>query len=570
MKLHTVAAVALLLGTTHAHAQTADLVLVNANVVTVDERLPKAQAVAIQGERILAVGTNAEVARAKGPRTRVIDLHGLTLVPGLVDGHLHFFRLGADRGRSLDLSEAKSEAEAAAQVRRLAARLQPGEWITGDGWHTGNWERQEWPSRRSLDEAAPNNPVFLGGMHSHASWANSKALEAAGITKSTAAPPGGQIFKDKDGEPSGVLLEDAQALLRSKVPERSEPLQESIKKSVLLALSYGFTGAHDMGTTREAIAAYRELIDKGELTFRINAIPRVVNAGTLLDELLAAGPLKGYGGHRLTVRGVKASIDGALGARGAALLAPYSDEPAAIGVIRIPYDQLYFIVEKSLKAGFNTALHAIGDRGNQMALDAVEQALRRVPTRDHRIRIEHAQIVRAQDLARFAPLGILASVQWIHCTLDMPWAEKRVGPERIRSGYAWRTLLESGARLVGGSDEGASTFSPFLGIHAAVTRQDAKGSPAGGWYPEQKLTRHEALKSYTLDPAYASFEEDVLGSITPGKLADLAVLSKDLLTVPPEEILKTEAVMTIVAGRVVFERAQGAPVNTTAARTSGR
>jgi predicted amidohydrolase YtcJ len=309
-----------------------------------------------------------------------------------------------------------------------------------------------------------------------------------------------------------------------------------------------------MGTTREAIAAYRELIDKGELTFRVNAIPRVVNAGALLDEILAQGATKGYGGHRLTVRGVKVSIDGALGARGAALMAPYSDEPTAIGVIRVPYDQLYFILEKSLRAGFNAALHAIGDRGNQMALDAVEEALRRVPIRDHRIRVEHAQILRPHDLPRFAQLGILASVQWMHCTLDAPWAEKRVGPERIRGGYAWRTLLNTGARLVGGSDEGASSFSPFMGIHAAVTRQDAKGSPPGGWYPEQRLTRYEALKSYTLDPAYASFEEDVLGSITPGKLADLAVLSRDILTIQPEDILKTEALMTIVAGRVVFER----------------
>lgn len=554
MKIRRAAFVLFVLAAARAQAQTADLVLVNGNVVTADERLPKAQAVAIQGERILAVGTNVEVERRKGPKTRVIDLAGKTVVPGLIDGHLHFFRLGADRGNSLDLSEARSEADAAAQVRRLAARLQPGEWITGDGWHTGNWDGQQWPTRRSLDEAAPNNPVFLGGMHSHASWASSKALEAAAITKSMPDPSGGKIFRDRDGEPTGVVLEDAQALLRTKVPARGEPLAESIKKSVRLALSYGFTGAHDMGTTREAIAAYRELIDKGELTFRVNAIPRVVNAGALLDEILAQGATKGYGGHRLTVRGVKVSIDGALGARGAALMAPYGDEPTAIGVIRVPYDQLYFILEKSLRAGFNAALHAIGDRGNQMALDAVEEALRRVPIRDHRIRVEHAQILRPHDLPRFAQLGILASVQWMHCTLDAPWAEKRVGPERIRGGYAWRTLLNTGARLVGGSDEGASSFSPFMGIHAAVTRQDAKGSPPGGWYPEQRLTRYEALKSYTLDPAYASFEEDVLGSITPGKLADLAVLSRDILTIQPEDILKTEALMTIVAGRVVFER----------------
>jgi hypothetical protein len=294
-----------------------------------------------------------------------------------------------------------------------------------------------------------------------------------------------------------------------------------------------------------------------------------VNAGSLLDKILAAGRYQDSD-HRLVVRGVKVSIDGALGARGAALMAPYDDEPGTIGVIRVPYDQLYFIVEKSLKAGFNAAIHAIGDRGNQMALDAVEQALGGVQTKDPRIRIEHAQVLRPQDLARFGRLGLLASVQWMHCTLDMPWAEKRIGPHRIKTSYAWRALMNAGVRLVGGSDEGARTFSPFMGLHAAVTRQDAKGSPAGGWYPEQRLTREEALRSYTLDAAYASFQEDVLGSITPGKIADLAVLSKDIMTIPAPEILTTEAVMTIVAGRVVFDRQASRTISASLRRAAPR
>jgi predicted amidohydrolase YtcJ len=258
-------------------------------------------------------------------------------------------------------------------------------------------------------------------------------------------------------------------------------LKERIKKSVQLALSYGFSGAHDIGTSLEAVDAYKELIDAGEFPFRINAVPRVWNAGALLDQILKRGPIIGYGQHRLTMRGVKLSIDGALGSRGSALMMPYEDEPGNIGVIRVPYDQIYFILEKSLRAKFNVALHAIGDRGNQMALDAVEQALLRVPVPDHRIRIEHAQVVRPQDLPRFAKLGLIASIQWIHCTLDLPWAEKRVGPERIRGAYAWRTLLNYGTRVVGGSDEGARTFSPLMGIHAAITRQDASGQPAGGY-----------------------------------------------------------------------------------------
>lgn len=539
-----------------AGAQTADVAIVNANVVTMDERNPRAEAIAIQGDRFLAVGGREAIAPLIVETTRAIDARGRTIVPGLVDGHLHFPGLGADRGNALDLSEAKSEAEAAQMVARLARRVDPGVWITGDGWHTGNWVGEPWPTRASLDAAAPNNPVFLGGMHGHASWANTRALELAGLTAATPDPSGGKLMRDAaTGELTGVLIEDAQRIIRAILPPSSrESLEERIQKSVRLSLSYGFTGAHDMGTSMEAVRAYRRLIDRGEFPFRINAIPRVLDAGERLDEILGEGRIVGYGEHKLTMRGVKVSIDGALGARGAALFRAYSDNPENVGVIRVPYDQLYFIVEKSLRAGFNTAIHAIGDRGNQMALDAVEEALQVVPTRDHRIRVEHAQIVRPRDLPRFGRLGVLASVQWMHCTLDMPWAEARIGPERIEGGYAWRTLLNTGARLVGGSDEGAATFSPFMGIHAAVTRQDREGKPEGGWRAEHKLTRHEALRSYTMDAAYASFEEEVLGSIAVGKYADLVMLSKDIMTIPAEEILTTEAMMTMVGGEVAFER----------------
>ena len=549
------ALIAILLIPVQALAQTADTILINGNIITVDERRPKAEAIAIESGRILAVGSNEEINRLRDRRTRVIDLQGKTVIPGLIDGHLHFVGLGSGGG-SLDCSEAKSETDVAALVRRAVARAKPGEWITGDNWHTGNWGRETWPKKKSLDEVAPNNPVFLRGMHGHAGWANSKAFEIVGINKTTSDPLGGKILREPEtGEATGILIENAQALVRDKITGLAiEPIKERIKKSVQLALSNGIIGTHDMGTTLEAIDAYKEMIDAGDFPFRMNAIPRVVNAGALLDQILQRGAIKGYGDHRLTVRGVKVSIDGALGSRGAALMSPYEDEPHNIGVIRVPYDQLYFIVEKSLRAGFNIAIHAIGDRGNQMALNAIEEALRRVPTQDHRIRIEHAQVVRPEDLSRYSRLGVLASVQWMHCTLDMPWAEKRVGRERIRSSYAWRTLLNFGTRLVGGSDEGAATFSPFMGIHAAVTRQDAKGWPEGGWYAEQTLTRYEALKSYTLDAAYASFEETVMGSITPGKLADIVVISKDIMTVPASEILQTQVLMTMVGGRVVYER----------------
>jgi predicted amidohydrolase YtcJ len=538
-----------------------DLALVSGRIVTMDAARPTAEAVAIRDGRILFVGSTAHVTTLKGPKTRVIDLRGMTVVPGLVDGHLHFANLAGD-ARRLDLGEAKSEAEAAEAVRRAAARAQPGDWILGSGWHTGNWARETWPTRASLDAAAPNHPVLLAGMHGHASWANSRALAAAAVTRETTDPPGGKLLRDASGEPTGIFIENAQALVRGKVPPQAGgSLKDRIKAGVRLALSYGFTGAHDMGTSLETIEAYKELIAAGEFPFRINAYPRVVNAGALLDQILAAGRYEDPG-LRLQVRAVKVSIDGALGARGAALMAPYSDDPSNLGVIRVPYDQLYLIVEKSLKAGFTLAIHAIGDRGNQMALDAVEQALAGVGSKDHRIRIEHAQVLRPADVPRFAELGLVTSWQWMHGTLDMPWAEKRVGAARIRTSYAWRTLLATGARLVGGSDEGARTFSPFMGIHAAVTRQDSASLPAGGWYPGQRLTREEALRSYTVDPAYVAFQEARLGVIGPGRLADLAVLSKDILTVPERDILATEAVMTLVGGEIVYER----PATTPSAR----
>ncbi len=533
----------------------ADLILTNGKIVTVDDSRPEAEAVAIRGDRILAVGDAEAVDRHRGLETEVIDLQGKTVVPGLVDAHLHFPSLGADRSRLVELDEAKSMEEAAELVGRRAARLPAGEWLTGDGWHTGNWEIEAWPTAAALDRVAPDNPVALRGMHSHASWLNSRALEAAGITRDTPDPSDGQILRDENGDPTGILIENAQWIVRDVIPpQQAESLEDRIRSSARLAHSYGFTGTHDIGTTLEAVEAYRALIAADELPFRVNAVIRLWRPDEVLDSLLALGPIIAEGGHRLTVRSVKMSIDGALGARGALMLEPYSDEPGAQGVIRVTPEDLREILRRALPNGFTAAMHAIGDGGNRIVLDAVEEVLAEHPVEDHRMRVEHAQIVALEDIPRFAELGLIASFQWIHATLDMPWAEDRVGPERIQGGYAWRTFLDHGIRIVGSSDEGARTFSPFMGIHAAVTRQDADGNPPGGWYPEQRLTRLEALKSYTLDAAYTSFEEDVLGSITPGKYADLAVLSHDIMTIPPEQILETQASMTIVGGEIVFQR----------------
>jgi predicted amidohydrolase YtcJ len=533
----------------------ADLILLNGNVITVDDQQPQAQAVAIEEGLILAVGGNNDIEQYRGEETIVLDLEGKTVVPGLVDAHLHFPNIGADRSQLVELDDTRSLDEALAVVQRRARDLPPGEWLTGSGWHLGNWGTNSWPTAADLDRVVPNNPVAFVGMHSHTSWLNTMALEAANITSNRPDPDDGIIQRDESGAPTGILIENAQWIVREVIPARQqEPLTERIKKSIALAHSYGFTGTHDIGTSLEAVDAYRQLIAAGEMPFRVNAVVRIWNTGAVLDSLLARGPVIAEGDHRLTARSIKMSIDGALGARGAAMLAPYSDEPEATGVIRVQPDTLYAILMRALPNGFTAAMHAIGDRGNRIVLDAVGRVLRENPVADHRMRVEHAQIMAPEDIPRFAEFDLIASFQWIHATLDMPWAEDRVGPERILGAYAWRTFLEHGIRIVGGSDEGARTFSPFTGIHAAVTRQDRDGNPSGGWHPSQRLTRLEALKSYTLDAAYTSFEEDVLGSVTPGKFADLTVLSNDIMSIPAAEILETQAVMTIVGGEIVFDR----------------
>ena len=388
----------------------ADLLLLDGNIVTVDESTPTAEAVAVADGRILAVGSSAEMGAYRGADTEVIELDGLTVVPGLVDAHLHFPNLGADRSRLVELDDAKSVDEAVALVARRVAGLAPGEWLTGSGWHIGNWDVEAWPTAADLDRVAPDNPVSLGGMHSHATWLNSLALESAGITRDRPDPADGIIQRDASGEPTGILIENAQWIVRDVIPAgQSQPLTERIRRSVALAHSYGFTGTHDIGTSLAAIEAYRELIESGDFPFRVNAVVRIWQPDEILDSLVSMGPVIAEGDHRLSVRSIKMSIDGALGARGAALLAPYSDEPDATGVIRVTPETLREILRRALPAGYTAAMHAIGDRGNRIVLDAVEDVLAEHPVDDHRMRVEHAQIVAQEDIPRFAELDLIAS-----------------------------------------------------------------------------------------------------------------------------------------------------------------
>ena len=534
----------------------AEVLFENGNFVTLDPATPRAEALAVRGERILAVGSREEIERYRGDATEVIDLAGATVVPGLIDAHEHFPLIGK-RVQQVFLDETRSAAEALEIVKRELEKIPPGEWLVGQGWHTVTWNGSDYPGEEELSRISPDNPVYLVGMASHAAWVNAKALELAGITRDTPDPPGGKILKRADtGQPTGILLEEALDLVsRLLPPETRESRKEDIRRSIETALRFGLTGMHDAGSNAETVGIFKELLAEGAFPFRLYVMLDVPNAGAVLDSYLEHPPEIGLGDHRLTIRCFKAYADGALGARGASLLEPYSDDAEATGLIQNSEDELDRLIEKAGSKGYQVAIHAIGDRGNRNTLNAVERARKALPGKDLRVRIEHAQILSPSDIPRFAGLSVIASMQPIHATMDMGFAETRVGPERIKGGYVWQSLLSSGARVAAGSDTPSFPVvynNPLWGIHAAVTRQDADGKPEGGWYGAQKVSRMDALKMYTIHPAYAAFEEDIKGSLSPGKLADLTVLSKDILTIPDAEIRDTEVVMTVLGGKVVY------------------
>ncbi len=533
-------------------SDTPDLILTGGTIHTLDPARPKAEAVAIRGGRIIYVGDSAGLTSIKGPATRTINLSGLTIVPGLTDAHGHLAGLGFSLAR-LDLVGTESAAQVAGLVKRKAATLAPGDWITGRGWDQNDWRVTSFPTRKELDAAAPDHPVALERIDGHATWVNSRALLLAGITKHTPAPSGGQIIRDEGGEPTGIFVDNAEDLILSKIPGPSrDQTREALTRSMRKCLEAGLTQVHDAGVSEVGLDLYREILVAGDFPFRVYAM--LSDDDALLADHFAKGPEIGLGDHRLTVRTVKVYMDGALGSRGAALLAPYQDDSANTGLLRTQPERLTRIARQAVQRGFQIAVHAIGDRGNRLALDALQAALRDGAGHDLRFRIEHVQTLAPEEFPRFASLGIIASMQPTHATSDMYWAEERLGAERVKGAYAWRTLLDSGARLVCGSDFPVESEKPLLGFYAAVTRQDAKGLPEGGWFPRQRLTRDEALACFTSWPAYAAFEEELRGMIAPGRLADMTVLTKDIMTVPPAEILETAVAMTIVGGRIAYEK----------------
>jgi hypothetical protein len=533
----------------------ADLVLKNAVVHTVDAKRPRAEAVAVRASRIVAVGANAEVLALVGPKTRVLDLAGRTVVPGFDDSHAHFAGIGFAR-LDVDLVGTRSYAEVVERVAKAVRTRRPGEWIRGRGWHEEKWSAptsgtvRGFPTHAALSAISPENPVVLERADGHAVLANARAMASRGITRRTAVPEGGEIIHDANGEPTGVFVDNAEGLVTP--AERTEP---EVRRALGLAmdecLAKGVTSLTDAGAPVGMIALYKEAAATGKLRTRLY----VMASG--LETMRAIGrPEVGLGGGMLTVRTVKLYADGALGSRGAALLEPYADDADNLGLIRTPSEDMLEAARFALAHGFQVGTHAIGDRANRIVLDVYERALAEHPeAKDPRFRVEHAQILAASDIPRFGRLGVLAAMQGIHCPSDRPWAPRRLGDARVaEGGYVWRKLLDAGARILNGTDAPVEDVSPIQNFHATVTRQDADGRPPGGFDPDQRLTRVEALRTMTLDAAYGSFAEKEKGSIEVGKLADLVVLSQDILAVSDDALMKTEVVATIVGGKLLYEK----------------
>jgi predicted amidohydrolase YtcJ len=535
-----------------APPRTADLIVTGARIYTVDDSRPTAEAMAIRDGRILFVGSVRGADALRGPKTQVVDATGRTIIPGMTDAHGHFLGLGQAL-RTVDLVGTTSYDEVIARVAARAKQVPAGTWIIGHGWDQNDWGDTRFPAHDALSRAVPNNPVLLERVDGHAYLVNAKAMQLASVTKATADPAGGRLERDSTGTPTGVFVDNAQALIDRVVPAASP---QELRARALAAIDemhrWGLTGVHDAGEPRAAIELFESLAKEGKLDLRTYVM--VGDDSAALSYYFARGPQSALYDGRLWIRAVKLYADGALGSRGAALLEPYSDDPNNRGLLVSSPAHIESVAERALRAGFQVCVHAIGDRGNRVVLDAYEQALKAVPVADHRFRIEHAQIVNYDDIPRFAALDVIPSMQAVHQTSDMYWAGSRLGPGREMGAYAWRSLLNTGVIIPNGSDFPVEGVNPLRSFHAAISRQDERGWPPGGWHPEQKMTREEALKSMTIWPAFASFMEKDAGSLTAGKYADFVILDRDIMTVAPDEILGTSVVSTWVAGKPVYTR----------------
>ena len=549
-----IVAVLLVAITTQVPQAPADLVVLNARVYTADPNRPVAEALAVRAGRIAFVGSNRGALALVGPRTERLDLSGRTVIPGMVDAHAHLLGLGQAL-RTVDLVGTRSYEEVIARVVERAKTARPGEWIRGRGWDQNDWADTRFPTHQALSRAVPNNPVYLTRVDGHAALVNAKALDLAQVTAATLDPAGGRFIRDSAGTPTGVLIDGAQGIVGRVIPPASRAeLQAQTLAAIAELNRWGLTGIHDAGVNAEGIAVYEGLAREGRYSLRNYVMIRDNDEG--VDAFMRRGPQNALYDGRLWIRAIKLSADGALGSRGAALLEPYSDDAGNTGLITTPMERVKSVAVRALRAGFQLNVHAIGDRANRLVLDQFEAAFREVPVADHRFRIEHAQILHHDDIPRFAQLDVIPSMQGSHQTSDMYWVPNRLGWARSVGAYAWRSLLNIGVVIPNGSDLPVEASNPLISFHSFITREDADNFPPGGWFPEQRTTRQEALWSMTLWPAYAAFMENESGTLTTGKYADFVVLDQDIMTVAPEEILKTNVVMTVLGGRVVYRTGQ--------------
>ncbi len=542
----------------------ADLIISGGSIYTMDEKNPMVEAVAVKADTILFAGSLSDAEAYKNENTKSIDLKGATMTPGFIESHGHIMGLGYNELR-LDLMNIKSYDELVAMVKEAVAKAQPGQWILGRGWHQDKWDKKPanmvkgFQTHELLSQISPNNPVYLGHASGHAGFANAKAMQIAGVNQlsieklESGLGEGGEIIRDKFGNPTGIFNERAQSLITKYIPDNTEETDgQALDLAMTACARNGITSFHDAGASRENLELFKKFRREGKLKTRLYEMITGWDR-PLIYEYYKKGPEIDPRG--VTIRAIKLNCDGALGSRGAWLLEPYTDRPDFSGMATFPMDSVLKTSRDGLKYGFQVCSHAIGDRANHEILDRYETAFKENPGKDARFRIEHAQHLHPDDIPRFGKLGVIAAMQAIHLSSDRPWAIERLGEKRIKEGaYMWQSLLKAGAKVINGTDVPVEPINPIASFYASVTRKTLKGEPEGGFEPEEKMTREQALRSYTLDAAFGAFEEKLKGSIEPGKLADFTVFSKDIMKVPDNELLATDIVMTVLGGEKIYEK----------------
>lgn len=545
----------------------ADMIILGGKIYTADKSNPRVEAVAIEGDKIVYSGPLSGIEKFKDEETQTIDLQGKTMTPGFIESHGHIMGLGYNE-LNLDLMTVKSYDELVEKVKEAVAKAQPGQWIVGRGWHQDKWDKKPekmvkgFQTHQLLSSVSPNNPVFLRHASGHAGFANEKAMKLAGVNQLSIEKlernlgEGGEVILDELGNPTGIFNERAQGLIGKFIPDATEETDiQALELAIAACLRNGITSFHDAGASRENINLFKKFKQEGKLQTRLYVMLTGFDRN-LIYEWLKQGP-EIDSAYLLTIRSIKLNCDGALGSRGAWLLEPYSDRPDFHGMATLPMDTVLKTSREALKYGFQVCSHAIGDRANKEILDLYETAFSENPERskDHRFRIEHAQHLHPSDIPRFGKMGVIPAMQAIHLSSDRIWAIDRLGEKRIKEGaYMWQSLLKTGAKVINGSDVPVEPINPIASFYASVSRKTLKGEPEGGFEPEEKMTREQALISYTLDAAYGAFEEKIKGSIEIGKLADFTVFSQDIMTIEEPELLKTEIVMTILGGKVLFKK----------------